>query len=97
QLYSWFDANGTIDCEYEVQLIDLQGELAASSLAKPFWSRTPVANQQSVLLNRLGSEQNVSLQAVLTNSDQVKSGRSNTAEAVSTASLADQWAIANQP
>ncbi|PYS22542.1 MAG: hypothetical protein DMF72_13090 [Acidobacteria bacterium] len=97
QLYSWFDANGTVDCEYEVQLIDLQGESAASSLAKPLWSRTPVANQQSLLLSRLGAERNVSIQAVLTDSDQVKSERSNSAEAVSTASLADQWAIANQP
>ncbi len=95
--YSWFDPDGTIDCEYEVETIDLRGKAATRNSAKPSWNNTLVANQQSPLLATLGLAARASVsQAVWSDSDQPKTQSSNSSETVSSATLSDQWALANQ-
>ena len=97
QSFSWFDSTGTADCVYEVEAINLKGELAAAESVQPTISQSPVSNRHSALLNRLGLNNEGREQAVWTDSDQFKSASASSAEALSPASLATQWGIANLP
>ena len=96
QVYSWYDKQGTIGCVYEVEIIDLKGESAASISAAAIWQTVLPDFQQAELLSQLGASSRTSTaEADWSEIDDAKV-KSLTA-AIAGESLAEQWAIANQP
>lgn len=97
QGYSWFDKQGTIGSTYEVEMIDLRGESIAKASAAAIWQTSLPEFLQAELLSNLGATSLTSnAQAGLVDGDDAKTG-SQTAASFSGESLAEQWAIANQP
>ena len=95
--YSWFDKQGTIGCVYEVEVIDLKGESAANISAAAIWQTVLPDSQQAELLSQLGGSSRTSTaQADWPEIDDAKAN-SLTAASFAGESLAEQWAIANQP
>jgi peptidase C25-like protein len=96
--YSWFDAAGTADSEYVVESIDLKGETAHTSSAKPVWQATLPNVQQSELLSNLGgASRDAGMQAGAAEIEQAKAGFQASADSSAPQAIADQWDIANQP
>jgi len=97
QVYSWFDQQSTIGCIYEVETIDLRGESAANISAEAIWQTVLPDFQQAELLSQLGGSSRTSTaQADWSEIDDAKAN-SLTAASFAGESLAEQWAIANQP
>jgi hypothetical protein len=97
QTLSWFDKQGTIDCVYEVESVDLRGESAAHISAAPVWQASLPEFQPAPLLSTLGAtSRTAAVQSELPETDGAKD-RSQTSASLSGESLAEQWANANLP
>ncbi len=97
QAYSWFDRQGTIGCVYEVEIIDLKGESVAIGSATAVWQTALPDFQQAELLSKLGATSRAATaQTGWLDADDAKTNL-QTAATFSGESLAEQWAIANQP
>jgi hypothetical protein len=95
--YSWFDPSGSIDCKYYLTDINLSGIVNSYPAVKPeFGSNSPVG-QQSELLSGLGARADLrAAQSEWSERSNDKS-QSTSAEVSTAGTIADQWAIADQP
>lgn len=98
KVYSWMDAAGSPDSQYEVESVDLRGESSDRVIVRSSSSRTLLEYRQSALLSDLGG-----LGAVAkTNPDWLeiderdRSLQAATGDLITT-TLAQQWMLANQP
>lgn len=95
--FAWFDPGGNIDSTYEVESIDLRGESLTRTIAAPIVAANIPSYRQTKLLADLGRDK-----AGQTSNpewrDAATSSRSSEAAAGDTsATLSQQWSIANQP
>ncbi|MGZ8846914.1 MAG: C25 family cysteine peptidase, partial [Pyrinomonadaceae bacterium] len=95
--YSWFDPTGTADTEYFVEAIDLKGETAVASSAVPVWGAALPSLRQAELLSNLGGPRANSTQSASISTEQEKENLQASDAGTVTESIADQWALANQP
>ncbi len=95
--YSWFDSEGTAECQYYLEDMDLAGKSTLHPAITPEWKSNVPAYSQSRLLSELGSANS----AATTQREWagVADDKSATAAAgaVTQAALSDQWEIANTP
>lgn len=95
--YSWIDPAGTADTEYVVESIDLKGQTAVTSSAVPVWRAALPNLRQADLLSNLGDSRNTTKQSVSILNEQEKSNLQASDAGIATQSIAEQWALANQP
>src|SRR5436190_12225733 len=95
--FAWFDPAGAVDSVYEVEAVDLTGESWLRTSAKPTVATNVPAYSQSPLIADLGKNRARQTGNAAWD-DRVKADRSLELVAGDTsASLAQQWSIANQP
>jgi len=95
--YSWFDSAGTLDCKYFLADIDISGKSTLHSAVTPEWSSSLPNFRQSQLLSNLGiGSPGATMQSEWSGTPEEKS-RGTSSEAITSATIADQWTIANQP
>jgi hypothetical protein len=95
--YAWFDRSGSADCTYHLTNLDLSGRSSLSVAVTPELSLHSPAGQLSDLFSRQTASAATGMSerewsGASGSKSQVRSARMNTTE-----SLADNWAIANQP
>ncbi len=98
QSFAWFDPVGTTDSTYEVESVDLRGESLQKTIAVPGAAATTLpAYRQTPLLADVGKSQvNQTSNTVWANTEKID----RAAEVVAgdnSASLSQQWLLANQP
>jgi hypothetical protein len=93
--YSWLDRAGTLDCKYYLEDVDLSGQSTLHPLVTPQWNATLPKNNQSELLSNLGATPSGVTQTSWAGA--ATNVSSSAAGGIPTASLSDQWTIANQP
>jgi hypothetical protein len=95
--YSWLDRAGTLDCKYYLEDVDLSGQSTLHPVVTPEWSATLPKSSQSQLLSNLGTNTSGFTGQTGWAEASDNSSSKSAANALSTATIADQWAIANQP
>ncbi len=92
---AWFDPGGTLDSTYEIESIDLRGETLARTTATPVANEFLPAYRQAPLLTELGAGK-ASQVSTAQWQDKTKNGGFEVVAGDTSASLAQQWSIANQ-
>lgn len=94
--YSWLDRSGTLDSKYHLEDVDLSGQSTWHEAGTPEWSSNLPKRNQSQLLSDLGAGTGGgATQTEWAGPAQDSSIAS--ANGLTPATIADQWAIANQP
>lgn len=96
--YAWFDSDGTPDSKYSLEQIDLGGQSRIHEAVAPVWSHDASRRRSSELGNlKADGAQNAQNAQNEWAGHEPYSLSSKSSEGISTASISDQWAIANQP
>jgi hypothetical protein len=96
QSYAWFDADATIDSKYEVESVDLRGEVISRVMAVANRTTALPSFRQSPMLANVDGGKSIQI----ANAEWHDPPKSNSFEAGSTdasPALIQQWAIANLP
>jgi hypothetical protein len=95
--YAWLDPTGSIDYEYYLTAIDLAGRSNSYPAVTPVFSSNSPSGQQSELLNGLGASKADRLAQSEWSEHPEDKSQSTSAQVSTAGTIADQWAIANQP
>jgi hypothetical protein len=94
QSYAWFDLTGTIDSNYEIESVDLRGEVVSRVMAVASRAAALPEFRQSPMLANVDGGKSIQI----SNADWHEAEKSNSLAAITTDSspaLIQQWALAN--
>jgi len=94
--FAWFDPAVVPDSTYEVESIDLRGEILTRTIAMPVAAGFLPSYRQAPLLTELGAGKGTQVSKAQWQ-DAKDSGSSEVVASDTSASLTQQWAIAGQP